>query len=145
SGLTPTLSVSRTSSTAPAREPWSVSATAGISSSAARAASAGMRHAPSRIEYSLWTCRWTKSGLTEGPLYGGPRRSHLAVVPRHFRREPPVRVFARRHFDRTGLAAKPPLQGSERERNPVPRIAILRSRIGWVDPAKRHACTRSPR
>ena len=36
-------------------EPWSVSETAGISSSAARAARAGMRHAPSRIEYSEWT------------------------------------------------------------------------------------------
>ncbi len=50
-----------------------MSATAGISSSAARAASAGIRHAPSRIEYSLWTCRWTKSALTDGPFYeGGP-------------------------------------------------------------------------
>src|SRR5438270_10508532 len=28
-------------------------------SSAARAASAGIRHAPSRIEYSEWTWRWT--------------------------------------------------------------------------------------
>ena len=56
-----------------ASEPWSVSVTAGISSSAARDASAGIRHAPSRIEYSLWTCRWTNSALTAGPFYGGPR------------------------------------------------------------------------
>ena len=48
------------SSTAPASEPWSVRLTAGISSSAARLARSGIRHAPSRIEYSLWTWRWTK-------------------------------------------------------------------------------------
>src|SRR3954465_6597703 len=62
----PCLRASRWSSTAPASEPWSVSVTAGIPSSAARSASAGMRHAPSRIEYSEWTCRWTKSASGTG-------------------------------------------------------------------------------
>ena len=61
-----------------------MSATAGISSWAARAASAGILHAPSRIEYSLWTWRWTKSALTEGPLYGGPRKSPFTVLARVF-------------------------------------------------------------
>src|SRR3954464_9438836 len=65
-GLTPCLPVSRKSSTAPARLPWSVSATAGISNSAARSASRGMRHAPSRIEYSEWTWRWTKGASGTG-------------------------------------------------------------------------------
>ena len=37
-----------------------MSETAGISSSAARATRSGIRHAPSRIEYSEWTWRWTK-------------------------------------------------------------------------------------
>src|ERR1700710_1664988 len=82
-GFTPCFLVSLTSSTAPASEPWSVSATAGISSSAARAASAGIRHAPSRIENSEWTWRWTK-GVVSGtgkPSYKGvptwpfPRRN----------------------------------------------------------------------
>ena len=53
----------------PAIEPWSVSDTAGISSSAAFRASAGIRHAPSRIEYSEWTCRWTNGALTGRPSY----------------------------------------------------------------------------
>src|SRR6476660_3940865 len=65
-GLIPCLRASRWSSTAPAIEPWSVSVTAGIPRLAARSASAGMRHAPSRIEYSEWTCRWTKSASGTG-------------------------------------------------------------------------------
>src|SRR5690349_19816108 len=60
-GFTPVPRVVFQSCTAPAMEPWSVRLTAGISSSAARATRSGMRHAPSRIEYSEWTCRWTKS------------------------------------------------------------------------------------
>src|SRR5512132_3087874 len=47
-------------------EPWSVSETAGISNSAARAASSGMRQAPSRIEYSEWTWRWTNGASGTG-------------------------------------------------------------------------------
>src|SRR5438132_4318341 len=83
-GLIPFFFASLTRSMVPAREPWSVSVTAGISSSAARAASAGIRHAPSRIEYSEWTWRWTKGASdTGGPSYNpfkmvpGPRRSQL--------------------------------------------------------------------
>ena len=36
-----------------------------------------MRHAPSRIEYSEWTWRWTKSAwaIAEGPCYARPRRA----------------------------------------------------------------------
>src|SRR5262249_49037280 len=65
-GLIPCLSASFVSSTAPARDPWSVSATAGIWNSAARAASSGIRQAPSRIEYSEWTWRWTKGAWGSG-------------------------------------------------------------------------------
>src|SRR5581483_4731479 len=70
-GLIPFFFASLTRSMVPAREPWSVSATAGICSSAARAASAGIRHAPSRIEYSEWTWRWTNGAVsgTARPLY----------------------------------------------------------------------------
>src|SRR6266516_4274102 len=69
-GRTPCFAASLVSSTAPASEPWSVRATAGISNSAARAASAGIRQAPSRIEYSEWTCRWTKDAeATAEPFF----------------------------------------------------------------------------
>src|SRR5205823_14998689 len=48
-----------------------------ISSSAARATRSGIRQAPSRIEYSEWTCRWTKgaSAMLEPryrPVLTGP-------------------------------------------------------------------------
>src|SRR5206468_1493427 len=58
-GFRPAAVAARVRSTAPAIEPWSVRPIAGISSSAARATSGPIRQAPSRIEYSLWTCRWT--------------------------------------------------------------------------------------
>src|SRR5260370_4410598 len=45
---------------APYITPWSVRASAGISSSAARLTMAGMRLAPSSSEYSVWLWRWTK-------------------------------------------------------------------------------------
>src|SRR5688500_13834117 len=44
--------------------PWSVSPRAGMSSSAARAASLSILQAPSSSEYSLWTCRWATVPLT---------------------------------------------------------------------------------
>src|SRR6266568_3057920 len=79
-GLIPFFWAALTRSIVPAREPWSVSATAGIWSSAARAARAGMRHAPSRIEYSEWTWRWTKGAPGTGrPLY---ERSRTALETR---------------------------------------------------------------
>src|SRR6478672_9443698 len=55
----PARVAARVSSTAPAIDPWSVRPIAGIPSSAARATSGSIRHAPSRMEYSLWTWRWT--------------------------------------------------------------------------------------
>src|SRR5438270_11387863 len=72
-GLTPWPLAALTRSIAPASDPWSVSATAGISSSAARCARAGIRQAPSRIEYSEWTWRWTKGTVsgTGKPCYKG--------------------------------------------------------------------------
>src|SRR4051794_32051749 len=76
-GLTPVPRVVFQSCTAPAMEPWSVRLTDGISSSAARATRSGTRHAPSRIEYSEWTCRWTNSAvfeavaIAEEPVYAG--------------------------------------------------------------------------
>src|SRR5437588_12181427 len=70
-GLIPFFWAALTRSIVPAREPWSVRATAGICSSAARAARAGMRHARSGMEYSEWTWRWTKGAVsgTARPLY----------------------------------------------------------------------------
>src|SRR5579885_865018 len=78
-GLTPVPRVFVQSCTAPAMEPWSVRLTAGISSSAARSTRSVILHAPSRIEYSEWTCRWTKSAVFEAAAmagwtsYAGPR------------------------------------------------------------------------
>src|SRR6266508_322375 len=69
-GLTPVPFVALNMDTAPAMDPWSVSPTAGISNSAARAASSGIRHAPSRMEYSLWTCRWTNGAVSTDALRG---------------------------------------------------------------------------
>src|SRR4051812_18275458 len=43
--------------------PWSVSPRAGWPKAAARAARASILHAPSRSEYSEWTCRWAQAGL----------------------------------------------------------------------------------
>src|SRR5512133_3264955 len=65
-GLTPVPLVALKSWIAPAIDPWSVSETAGISNSAARAASSGIRQAPSRIEYSEWTWRWTNGASGTG-------------------------------------------------------------------------------
>src|SRR2546421_1446686 len=72
-GLTPVSRVAFQSWTAPAIEPWSVRLTAGISNSAARATRSGIRQAPSRIEYSEWTWRWTNSdgGIAEGQCTPG--------------------------------------------------------------------------
>src|SRR5260221_7046903 len=45
---------------APYMTPWSVMASAGISSLAAASTSGWMRLAPSSSEYSVWLWRWTK-------------------------------------------------------------------------------------
>src|SRR5215210_2100564 len=65
-GLTPVPFVAFQSWTAPAMLPWSVSVTAGISNSAACSTRSGTRQAPSRIEYSEWTWRWTKGAAAIG-------------------------------------------------------------------------------
>src|SRR6476646_2009776 len=85
-GLTPVLRVFCHSCTAPAIEPWALRLTAGISSSAARLTRSGIRHAPSRIEYSEWTWRWTNSdgGIAEGSVYAGPRRAPSSPFRRSF-------------------------------------------------------------
>src|SRR3954447_17916030 len=62
-GLMPCLTHAFWSSTAPFMTPWSVSPRAGWPKAAARAARASILHAPSRSEYSEWTCRWAQAGL----------------------------------------------------------------------------------
>src|SRR4051794_36252537 len=53
--------------------PWSVRPRAGWPKAAARAASASILHAPSRSEYSEWTCRWAQAGpLTALAMLGVP-------------------------------------------------------------------------
>src|SRR3954454_20662972 len=53
--------------------PWSVSPRAGWPKAAARAARASILHAPSRSEYSEWTCRWAQAGLLKArPMLGAP-------------------------------------------------------------------------
>src|SRR6476661_6233663 len=50
--------------------PWSVSPSAGWSYAAARSASLSILQAPSRSEYSEWTCRWAQVLLTGRPRLG---------------------------------------------------------------------------
>src|SRR5436190_10477128 len=121
-GLTPVPRVAFQSCTAPAIEPWSVRPTDGISSSAARATRSGTRHAPSRIEYSEWTCRWTKSAMGEvilrppqdGPgiwLVGGPAGPCKDVL-----RVALCLLFEYNgRFDVTNVSAKETLSGIERD------------------------------
>ena len=101
-GLTPCWPACLKSWIAPASDPWSVSPTAGISSSAARAASAGMRQAPSRIEYSEWTCRWTKSAAN-GRLILGRRQDAPGFASGYAHRWP--RIVGRRRSLEGGLVA----------------------------------------
>ncbi len=57
-----------------------MSATAGISSRAAFSTRAGTRHAPSRIEYSECTCRWT-NGVGAERLTGGQSYCPRVTAP----------------------------------------------------------------
>src|SRR6478752_6506897 len=87
-GLTPVFRVAFQSWTAPAMEPWSVRLTDGISSSAARETRSGTRHAPSRIEYSEWTWRWTNSAWAIADAHSTPgsgRVSKGALEQQHHR------------------------------------------------------------
>src|SRR4051812_16040104 len=52
-------------------------------SAAARSASAGTRHAPSRIEYSEWTWRWTKGASDTGR----PSYYRVRTAPSEFSRQ----------------------------------------------------------
>src|SRR3954465_2443583 len=58
------------SSTEPFMTPWSVSASAGWSNSAARLARASMLQAPSSSEYSEWTWRCAQPVLTGQRMLG---------------------------------------------------------------------------
>src|SRR5579863_5144275 len=71
---------------APYITPWSVIASAGMSSSAARATRAGMRLAPSSSEYSVWLWRWTNVLGACGIVLAGladPADS-LSILPLRF-------------------------------------------------------------
>src|SRR3954468_13693790 len=71
--FTPCFLAALTSSTAPFITPWSVRPSAGWSNAAARAASASILQAPSRREYSEWTCRWAQAAvLTARAMLGAP-------------------------------------------------------------------------
>src|SRR3712207_7889944 len=69
-GLSPWALAPDQNSKAPKTLPWSVIAIAGIPSSAVRANMSSSRAAPSSMEYSVWTCRWTKSPLPVLTLLG---------------------------------------------------------------------------
>src|SRR3954466_14240099 len=96
-GLTPVSRVAFQSWTAPAIDPWSVRLTDGISSSAARATRSEMRHAPSRIEYSEWTWRWTKSAwaIAGGSVYAGVLTPQPRAPGAPERAENPLRPLCR--------------------------------------------------
>src|SRR4051812_25229444 len=61
--------------------PWSVSASAGWPSAAARSASALIFAAPSSSEYSEWTCRCAQAGVLTGPPKIGARSDGAAALP----------------------------------------------------------------
>src|SRR3954451_7428992 len=137
-GLTPCLPVSLKSSTAPASEPWSVSATAGISKSAARWASAGMRHAPSRIEYSEWTWRWTKgaSGTALTTLTRRQDRTLLGRISEVERHQDRVRVAVVAQVMARAIALPPEADGLvERDRGLVPREHVELELLDAVSPS----------
>src|SRR5207248_3898419 len=79
--------------------PWSVMPTAGMPSRAASANRGAIFAAPSSIEYSVWTCRWTKESFDTSENLpcdhvAGARGPHLNPSHRQFR--PAVRPGARR-------------------------------------------------
>ena len=69
-GFTPDFEAVWKNSYAPNMFPWSLIATAGISCRATSANSLLFFAAPSSIEYSVCTCRWTKESGTVGCLPG---------------------------------------------------------------------------
>ena len=59
----------------PDMTPWSVTATAGMSSSAARRTMSLMWVSPSSSEYSVWLCKWTNAIVSPFDKVGGARIS----------------------------------------------------------------------
>src|SRR3954451_24089059 len=76
--------------------PWSVSPRAGCPKAAARSARFSMLHAPSRSEYSEWTCRWTASGGDIGLASIGVAADGTGVRRRSLRRFREPRASLRR-------------------------------------------------
>src|SRR4029079_3357880 len=114
--------------TAPASEPWSVSETADISSSAARLARSGIRQAPSRIEYSEWTWRWTKGASGTGGRSEPPRPTTSArAVVRHSGGAwaPPRPPRSRRHAAPRGRGDRGRRAPSRLARRQRRRVAVL--------------------
>src|SRR5579862_191933 len=138
-GLMPCLRAYVKSWTAPASEPWSVRLTAGISSSAARATRSGIRQAPSRIEYSEWTWRWTNgaSDMPGATISGAQDRTGFGLLAsrersgergRHrFRRArvEPERRVQRRHQGGGRADADDPAVRAHDDVEDVPRVAVL--------------------
>src|SRR3954468_9000644 len=83
-GLMPAAFAASYIASAPYMLPWSVIPIAGWPSAAAAATTSPMRDAPSSIEYSVWTCRWTNDraitpalksdGRAGDPALGGTLR-----------------------------------------------------------------------
>src|SRR5438270_13828866 len=103
-GFTPTSRQALYTGMAPYLTPWSVRASAGISSSAARRTMAAIRLAPSSSENSVWLWRWTKlSGAFIGHVAslawsGGLPRGAILTRPtprRPFLSGPDLRSFRR--------------------------------------------------
>ena len=59
----------------PDMTPWSVTATAGMSSSAARRTMSLIWVSPSSSEYSVWLCKWTNAIVSPFDKVGGARIS----------------------------------------------------------------------
>src|SRR6476660_3300546 len=73
--------------------PWSVTATAGLSCSAALPTRSRMRDAPSRSENSVWLCRCTKPSLPiSPPPDDNPRRTPWPTPNRERREVAPDRA-----------------------------------------------------
>src|SRR3954467_6152064 len=72
--------------------PWSVRPRAGWPKAAARAASASILRAPSRSEYSEWTCRWAQAGVLTALAILGARSDGSDPRARSFGADPSGRL-----------------------------------------------------
>src|SRR5690606_19616887 len=92
-GLTLVREAMRWNSHEPNMQPWSVSASAGISNSSARRTRSSSRFAPSRSEYSLCVWRWTNdipSGLAVERIQDRLELEDVLVLPPRGRIQPGV-------------------------------------------------------